>query len=186
MSNTRIASTYAKSLIDIAQEQGKLEAIVNDVKLFVDAIGNRDLLMMIKSPIINAGKKRSVFKAIFEGKVDKITLMFFDLIIKKSRESALPEMGNQFLAQYKKIKNITSATVTSATSLDAEQVAKIKSEISNLGLATGEIELEQKVDASIIGGFVLEVEGKLYDASVKNKLANLKKGILDNTNIKSL
>ncbi len=186
MSNTRIASTYAKSLIDIAQEQGKLEAVVGDVRLFVDAIGNRDLLMMIKSPIINADKKRSVFKAIFEGKVDNVTLMFFDLIIKKSRESALPEMGEQFLTQYKSIKNITTANVTSATTLDAEQIAKIKSQITSLGLATGEIELEEKVDPEIIGGFILEVEGKLYDASVKNKLANLKKGILDNTNIKSL
>lgn len=186
MSNIRIASRYAKSFIDLAQEQGKLEEIVGDVRLFLDAISNRDLLLMIKSPIINADKKRSVFKAIFEGKVDNITLMFFDLILKKSRESALPEMGQQFLAQYKSIKNITSASVTSATSLDASQIAKIKTEIVNLGLATGDIELEEKVDPEIIGGFILEVEGRLYDASVMNKLANLKKGILDNTNIKSL
>lgn len=186
MSNIRIASTYAKSLLDIAQEQGKLETVVDDVKLFLDAISNRDLLLMIKSPIISADKKRSVFKAIFEGKVDNVTLMFFDLIVKKSRESALPEMGQQFLAQYKAIKNITSASVTSATTLDSDQVAKIKTEIINLGWAKGDIELEQKVDPSIIGGFILEVEGKLYDASVKNKLANLKKGILDNTYIKSL
>ena len=186
MSNIRIASTYAKSLLDIAQEQGKLEEVVGDVRLFLDAISNRDLLLMIKSPIISADKKRSVFKAVFEGKVDNVTLMFFDLIIKKSRESALPEMGEQFLAQYKSIKNITSVSVTSATSLDEEQMLKIKTEIVNLGWATGEIEIEEKVDPSIIGGFILEVEGKLYDASVKNKLANLKKGILDNTYIKSL
>ena len=86
MGGIRIASRYAKSLLDLANEQGKLDRAVDDIKLFQDAVSNCDLLLMIKSPIINADKKRSVFKAIFDGKVDELTAAFFDIIIKKGRE----------------------------------------------------------------------------------------------------
>lgn len=186
MGGIRIASRYAKSLLDLASEQGKLERAVDDIKLFQDATSNRDLLLMIKSPIIKADKKRSVFKAIFDGKVDEITSAFFDIIIRKGRESALPEICAEFINQYRQLKNITSATVTTAAPLDATQLAKIKTEMITLGLANGEVELETIVDENIIGGFVLQVKDLLYDASVKSKLANLKKEILDNRYIKSL
>jgi len=186
MSNIRIASRYAKSLLDLAIEQGKLEKAVDDIKLFQDAISNRDLLLMVKSPIINGDKKRSVFKAIFDGKIDELTSAFFDIIIKKSRESALPEISQAFMAQYKVHKNITTATVTTAAPIDEEQLGKIKSEMVNLGLGSGSIELVKKIDPEIIGGFILEVNDKLYDASVKSRLAKVKKEILDNTYIKSL
>lgn len=186
MSNITIASRYAKSLLDLAKEQGKLDKTVDDVKLFLDAVSNRDLFLMIKSPIINGDKKRAVFKAIFDGKVDELTSAFFDIIIKKSRESILPEIGRTFLEQYKSYKNITTATVTTAAPINDTQLAKIKTEIAKLGLAVGTVELEKKIDPEIIGGFILQVKDKLYDASVKSKLANMKKEILDNTYIKSL
>jgi len=186
MSGIRIASRYAKSLIDLAKEQGKLDQTVDDIKLFQDAVSNRDLYLMIKSPIINGDKKRSVFKALFDGKINELTSSFFDIIIRKNRESALPEICDAFMEQYKTLKNITTATITTASQIDDAQLAKMKAEIINLGLASGTIELEKKVDPEIIGGFILEVQDKLYDASVKSKLANVKKEILDNTYIKSL
>lgn len=186
MSSIRIASRYAKSLLDLAIEQGKLEKTVDDIKLFQDAISNKDLLLMVKSPIINGDKKRSVFKAIFDGKIDELTSAFFDIIIKKSRESALPEICQAFLRQYKTHKNITTASVTTAAEIDAAQLAEIKTKVATLGLADGTVELEKKIDPSIIGGFILEVDDKLYDASVKSRLAKVKKEILDNTYIKSL
>ncbi len=186
MSAIRIASRYAKSLLDLALEQGKLEQVVGDINLFRDAISNRELLLMIKSPIINADKKQSVFKSLFSSRIEALTASFFEIIIRKGRENHLPEIADEFIAQYKKLKNITSATVTTASPLDSGQISKIKLELINLGLATGTVELQTIVDPNIIGGFVLEVQDQLYDASVKHKLAIIKKEILDNTYIKSL
>ncbi len=186
MSLGKIASRYAKSLIDLAREGDKLEVIYADIVGFQEAVGNRDLFLMVKSPIINSEKKKNIFKAIFEGKVDKLTSAFFDIIIRKGREQYLPEIADEFVSQYKHIKGITSATVTTATPITADQIEIIKTKLKGMNAGIGVVELETKVDSSIVGGFVLEVEDKLYDASIKSKLAGLKKEILDNSYIKSL
>ena len=186
MSGIRIATRYAKSVLDLAIEQGKLDRVVQDIQLFQDAIQHRDLYLMIKSPIINGDKKKAVFKALFDDKVDPLTSSFFEIITKKSRESALPEICSAFMDQYKKHKGITTATVTTASAIDDNQLETIKAEMQRLGLADGTVEIIKKVDPEIIGGFVLEVEDKLYDASIKSKLAEMKQNILDNSYIKSL
>ena len=186
MSGIRIAARYAKSILDLAVEQGKLDRVVQDMKLVQDALEHRDLYLMVKSPIINADKKRSVFKALFDDKVDPLTSSFFDIIIKKHREGSLPEICGAFVDQYRKHEGITSAIITTAAHIDEGQLAKIKTQMVELGLAKGKVEITKKVDPEIIGGFILEVQDQLYDASVKSKLANMKKNILDNSYIKSL
>lgn len=186
MSGIRIAARYAKSILDLAVEQGKLDRVVQDMKLVQEALEHRDLYLMVKSPIINGDKKRSVFKALFDDKVDPLTSSFFDIITKKSREGSLPDICSAFIDQYRKHEGITSAIITTAADIDEDQLAKIKSQMIELGLATGKVEITKKVDPEIIGGFILEVQDQLYDASVKSKLANMKKNILDNSYIKSL
>ena len=186
MSIARIASRYAKSLLDLSIEQNKLDQVVTDIKMFDEAVENRDLYLLIKSPIVRADKKEKVFNALFGDRVDTLTSSFFNIIIKKGREGYLPEIANAFLEQYRIHKKITKATVTSSITLNESQLAKIKTELVKLGAATGEVELDSIVDPSIIGGLVLEINDQLYDASVKSKLAQYKKEILDNTYIKSL
>lgn len=185
MSVVRIATRYAKSLMELAQDQGKLETIYEDIATFNQALQNRDFELMVKSPIIQAEKKRAIFKTIFEGKIDPLTLSFFDIVIRKGRESVLGDISAAFTNQYKASKNITNAKVTTATPLAPAQLALLQASLHDLGIK-GTVDFETEVDKSLIGGFVLEVEGQLYDASVKNKLAQLKKEILDNTLIKSL
>ena len=186
MSAIRIASRYAKSLLELASAENKLETIVGDINLFREAVSNRELYMMIKSPIIKADKKQSIFTALFGDRVNPLTSSFFEIIIKKGREQYLPEISDEFLSQYRTLKNITTASVTTAVPLNQQQLDSIKSELKNLGLATGQVELHTDTDPELIGGFVLEIDDQLYDASVKNKLASIKKEILDNTYIKSL
>ncbi len=186
MSVTRIASRYAKSLIELAQDQGKLEVVKEDIATFKQVLGNRDFELLIKSPIIQGDKKQSIFKRIFSGKIDTLTESFFDIVIRKGRESVLVDITEAFEDQYRGLKNITKAKVTTATQMTPAQLAKIKAGLLGMDIVKGSVELECEVDPNLIGGFVLEIEDKLYDASVKNKLAQLKKEILDNTLIKSL
>lgn len=186
MSVMRIASRYAKSLIELAKDQGKLEKVIGDMALFNQAIENRDLYLLLKSPIIKSDKKSNVFKALFGERVDHLTSSFFEIIIKKGREGYLPEISDQVIQQYRVLMNITTAVVTTSSPLNEAQETRIKQELVNLGVASGAVELESKVDPDIIGGFLLEVGDQMYDASVKSKLAALKKEILDNTYIKSL
>ena len=176
MSVSRIAGRYAKSLLDLAQEQGKLDTILADVQSFKEATTNRDLLLMLKSQIINTDKKRSVVSAIFGDRLDQLTNAFIDIIMRKGREQYLPEICDEFVNQYRGLKNITSATVTSAVALNEATLTKIKNKImSEMTDGAGEVEVITKVDPALIGGFVIEVGDRLYDASVAHKLGKLKK-----------
>lgn len=186
MSLNRIAARYAKSIIDLAKETGKLETVKKDMELFSEAIGNRDLFLMIKSPIIKGDKKISIFKAIFGGKVDELTSSFFDIVIRKGREELLPNIASAFNTQYNEMHNITSAEVVTATEISEALLSEIKSKISALGVSAENVILKKKVDPSLIGGFILQVGDKLIDASVKSNLAKLRKELVDNSYIKSL
>jgi F-type H+-transporting ATPase subunit delta len=183
MSVAKLAGRYAKSLIDLAQEQGKLQTILGDIQAFKAANGNRDMYLMLKSPIINAAKKRSIIQAIFGESFDEMTMAFTKIVLTKGREEFLPEICDEFINQYRAIKNITSATVISATPLKEETLEKIKDKIrSEMTQGGGTVEIETKVDASLLGGFVIEVGHSLYDASVATRLNKLKKELTSNVN----
>lgn len=176
---SRVASRYAKALVDLAVDQGKLEDIYSDITSFQKVAENRDFQMMLKSPIIKADKKGKVLDAIFGGKIDEMTSKFFEIVLRKGRESALPIIADAFIEQYRNMKNVSSVTLTSATALSADALEAIKSKLITDGTLSKNIEFQTKVDASLIGGFRLEFGDKLYDASVAYKLEQLKKQLLN-------
>jgi F-type H+-transporting ATPase subunit delta len=171
----RIASRYAKSLIDLASEQGKLDRILEDMKLFAEVSKVRDMSLLLKSPVISIDRKSKVFGAIFSGKVDQLTFAFLDIVLKKGRESLLAEIAKEFIHQYREIKGISIVEVTSAETLSAETMESIRKKLVDSKLTHGQIEFKTKVDPSLIGGFVIAFEDKLYDASVRHQLDILRK-----------
>jgi len=175
MSVQRVASRYAKSLVDLAVEQNKLETIKGDMESFKNAAQNRDFYLLLKSPIINAGKKSQIFKEIFGGKFDEMTSAFFKIILTKGREAYLPEIANEFINQYKAIKHFSAVKVTTAVPLSEDAVAKIKAKLTSSEALENNVEITTEVDPNIIGGFVLEFGDRLYDSSVAHKLEKLKK-----------
>lgn len=175
MSVKRVASRYAKSLLDLARERGQMDVVLNDVNGFKNALQSRDLVMMLKSPIVNAGKKKEVIKTLFEGKLSDITFGFINIALTKGRESLLPEIAEEFIEQHKFINQISSAILTVAAPLAEGQLEEIKKKIAESNITLDNVEVTVKVDPSIIGGFVIEIGDQLYDASVKHNLNNLKK-----------
>ncbi len=186
MSLQRIASRYAKSLLDLAIEKAAVAQVLDDIKVFQSAMGHGELYRMIKSPIISSDKKRSVFEAIFKGKLGDITYSFLDIVVRKGREEYLPEIANAFVMQYKILNNITTAKLITAIPATETLIAQVKNAMLTQGLASGEIDLQVKTNKHILGGLILEIEDRVYDASVKTKLANVKKAVLDNSSIKSI
>lgn len=175
MSVVRIASRYAKSLLDLANEQNVIEDVVSDMEGFSKMVENRDLYLLLKSPIINVGKKSQIFKALFDGKVSKLTSAFFDIVLRKGRESYLPEIATEFINQYKRMKGISSVVLTTASPVGEGMLAKIKAMLLESNATDTEVNIETKVDESIIGGFIVEIGDKLVDASVSHKLNKLAK-----------
>jgi F-type H+-transporting ATPase subunit delta len=182
MSVAKLAGRYAKSLIDLSQEQGKLETILGDIQAFKSANENRDMYMMLKSPIINPTKKRSIIQAIFGGSFDEMTMAFTNIVLTKGREEYLPEICEEFINQYRDIKNIISATVISAAPLKEDTLEKIKDKIRTEMAQGGSVEIETKVDESLLGGFIIEIGDSLYDASVATRLKKLQKEFTGSVN----
>lgn len=173
MSEYRVSSRYAKSLIELAQEKGVLDQVKDDMTLFRDTCDNsRDLSLMLKSPIISHLKKAEVLKQLLSGKVSDMTLSFIDLLCKKTREFLLYPIAQEFIQQYNAVKGVQRATVISAMPLTASAKEAINKVIVEM---TGKkVELEEKIDESLIGGYILRVGDKQIDDSVKNRLENLR------------
>jgi F-type H+-transporting ATPase subunit delta len=175
MSELTVATRYAKSLIDLAVENKSLEETRNDMVLFSQTLrANYQLQAVLSNPIIAHNKKIKILEAIFSSKVSKITDSFFKIMINKSRSEILYPTAKEFINQYNIIKHIVRAYVTSATPLSEENKKQI---IAELETATngGTIELHAKVDAGLIGGFVLTINGMQVDTSLSNALARLKR-----------
>jgi F-type H+-transporting ATPase subunit delta len=135
---------------------------------------SREFLVVLRSPVIKPDKKEKIVEAVTKGHVGEITNAFIRLMIRKSRESYLPEVVNAFIKQYKVNKNIYSIKLTTASGLSDDLKNAIVKQIQ----ATTEmknIELEAAVNEDIIGGFVLQAGDKLIDASIAYDLKNIAK-----------
>ena len=186
MSVYRVASRYAKSLIDLAQEQNKLERVLDDIKSFRDILKNRDLYMLFKSPIIHADKKRKVVNTIFEKTYDELTLAFLRILIDKGREAYLPEVADEFIHQYKVIKHISTVKLITASPLSEEAVKMIHDRLEESTETDQKVEIITEVQPDLIGGFIIQFDDKVYDASVGHKLEKMKKDFADNLYISQI
>ncbi|WP_343669850.1 ATP synthase F1 subunit delta [Chitinophaga sp.] len=185
MRNPRLASRYAKSLIDLSSEKGQLEAVQADM-LFLQQLSktNPDVVNLLKSPIIKPEKKQQILAAILDSRVSAITSAFVKLLVIKGREGNLPEIAGEYLRQYNTLKGISKVKITTAVPVDAKvlDVIKQKAEAGS----DKKIELETAVNADLIGGFVLETEDKLFDASVLRDLNDIKKQFAGNIYVPEL
>ncbi|WP_276498609.1 ATP synthase F1 subunit delta [Pontibacter litorisediminis] len=185
MSDIRVASRYAKSLIELAEEKKVLEQVNADMQLFSQVVSqNRDFKLLLQNPIVKSDKKLAIINKVFKGKVQELTLAFFNLIARKNREAVLNAVATSFQEQYRIKQGIQSAEVVSAVPL----TPALRDELGQKLVAqTGKrIELVERVDPSLIGGFVLTVGDKQIDSSVRNSLRKLRNQFKDNPYINKL
>ena len=178
--SSRVAGRYAKSLMDLAKDMGKLDVVVEDIKSIAAAVKNRDLYLLLQSPIITADKKNSIMTAIFGGKLSDLTMSFIKICIDKGREGLLPDIAVELLAEHKKMQGITTVKVKTATPLSTEAIEAIRKKLVASSDTLANVEVEVSVDPSLIGGYVVEFGDKLYDSSVAHKLEVLKKDFASN------
>ncbi len=186
MSSLRIATRYAKSLIDLSKEKNQLELVYADMK-YLQAICHvsAEFVNILRSPIIHSDKKRAIITAITKNKLTELTNLFTNLLVTKGREGDLPEVVNAYINQYNEIKGIQQVKLTTAIEIseDAKNdiIAKIKA-AKNFGT----VELETKINSNIIGGFILEFNNNYIDASIARDLKDIKKQFTKNVFVKSI
>ncbi len=179
MANRKLANRYAKSLLELAEEQNKLEQVYKDMVLFNTTVQkNRSLKLFLQSPIINPDKKKNVLTKTFQGRVNDLVISFFDIVVRKKRENLLEDIGLAFIDQYNKKNKIISAELITAVEVDDKYKEEIKDALLK-ATAQNKVDLETTVNPNIIGGFVLKYENNLYDASISNKLRQIEKQFSD-------
>ncbi|MEM9416950.1 MAG: ATP synthase F1 subunit delta [Bacteroidota bacterium] len=174
----KVAARYAKALLQLAVEKKVLAHIHQDMLFFTQAgIAHKALLQMLKSPIIRHDKKLAVLQAIFQNKVHALTLRFFALVIQRHREPLLPTMAQAFLTQYHQHQGIKKAHVTTTFPLSTELESQLQQLVQKMTVAK-KIELDQHIDPTLLGGYVLAVEDKRLDQSLRKKLLKLRKSYI--------
>jgi F-type H+-transporting ATPase subunit delta len=178
MKEVRVSNRYAKSLISLGESRNELDKIHQDIMLIGNTIASsRDLANLLKSPIIKGDKKAKILGAIFAGEVGEVVQKFVNILIIKKREYLLDDVCKEFDKLFKELRKILTIQVITAVEADDEMralftplIAKIKQRLN----PTGPVELEEIVDADILGGFILRAGDIQLDHSITRKFADLR------------
>ena len=169
---SRAAIRYARAIYEIADEEKLVEEVYNDMirisKLNRDSFDFKNLLS--NSIIDNIDKKKAILSLI--EKNNSITEKLLDLLIHNKRVAIISDIANSFIQLYNKHNNIKEAVVITASPIDKNLENQILSQIKIPEAKS--ITLTNLVDSSIIGGFIIQYDGKEYNASIKQNLKNLK------------
>ncbi len=180
MSETKVASRYAKSMIDLALEQNSLDKVYADMQLTRDVFkANSNLRAVIANPIVSAHDKLVIMDKVFTSKVSTVTDAFFKLMINKGRHALIYQTTKEFYHQYNQLKGIITAKVSSATELNSE-AKKYISDLVKETTKANEVILDTTINSDLIGGFVLTVGDKQFDASIQKSLRVLAKDLASN------
>lgn len=184
MKETRVALRYAKSLISLAQERQVLEQVKEDM-LTIKSVceESHDFNNMLKSPIVKGDKKSAILNEIFAKEVSELSLAFINIVTEKKREAVLGAIAENFINLYNESKNIVAASVTTATAITEDIRTQVLAQLKSV-VGDAEVQMEERVDETIIGGFVLRVGDREFNASVANKLQKLKREFVSNPHIK--
>ncbi|SHF57348.1 F-type H+-transporting ATPase subunit delta [Mariniphaga anaerophila] len=177
MSESAITVRYAKALFSLAKEKGKLNQLKEDMELISDACSHsEEFILLLKSPVVKTSEKTNIIQLIFQEKIKELSLQFLELVIKNRREHLIPSMCRSVLTLIRKEKGIKTAVITTAQAFDQEFLDKA-TKILEKEMGT-KVELAAKVNPNLIGGMVLRIDDKQYDASILTQLRKLKQEML--------
>lgn len=178
MDISAIRVRYAKAFFLLAQEKNRLETLKTDIEKVLDTYTHSvEFVHLLESPVISTSKKAELLTQIFKSEVNSVTLNFLLLTLQNNREEYIPGICRNFLELIRKDQNIKLATLITATDIETKTIGKIKSLLEKELKAT--VELTSQIDPEIIGGLILRIDDKQYDASITTQLKKIKQELLE-------
>lgn len=175
-----VAYRYARSLMQLALEKGQLKAVAEDMQLVAEVCAqNRELRLLLKSPVIKADKKDKILDAVFAGKIGTITSAFLGILVRKGREAMLLDIAEAFEQIRREHEGVITCLVTSAVPLEEEARKKI-AELAGRRYPGKSISISEKVDKNLIGGVIVRIGDEQYDGSVSRRLSDLRRKFSEN------
>jgi F-type H+-transporting ATPase subunit delta len=172
-----ISKRYAKALLGIGQEDGKYEAYGNSLKDFVGFCGaNDEFFRVVANQIFSVEERKRVLDLVLGGSgFAPIIQNFLRLLLDKNRIGAVKEISEHYGKLTDDLTGITRAQVMTAWPMKDQAVLKIKKALE--GISTGEVKIEVKDDAALIGGIVVKIGDLVLDGSVRAQLEGLKESL---------
>ena len=173
MSSTRAAIRYAKAILEIASSKNAANDVSNDMFLISSTIKeNVELDTFLQNPTIKVEVKENALLEVFAN-TNGVTKSLFHLLFENKRFEILGAVASEYTKLFAEMNGVEVAKVTTAIPMDADLEAKVKAKIATF--SDKKVTIENTVDASIIGGFILRIGDKQYNASVANRLQVLKR-----------
>lgn len=182
MKQTLVANRYAKSLFELASEKECIEVIAANMQLVGSVCEeNRELRVLLNNPVIPSHKKNNVLEIIFKGQIHEITQRFLDIITRKGRAAIIQEIADEFGKLFLDYQDILPVQVQTAIPMD-ESTREHLLDLLHRKLEKN-IQLEEKVDPSMIGGLIINVDDLRMDASLRTKLRLLKQEMIESVGV---
>lgn len=173
MSNQRAALRYAKAVLDLAVDNKSAATVETDMRSITATIADsKELRAMLASPVIKGESKKEALKAVFKD-AGEITKGLINTLTENKRIGLLNEVALKFIILNEDRKGEGVAFVTTTVPLTPELEKQVLQQVAKI--TEDKVTIENKIDESIIGGFILRVGDLQYDASVANKLNNIKR-----------
>lgn len=184
MQGSRAAARYAKALLSLAKDKNVTKEVNDDMSLISKTIKDSDdLQAFLKSPVVKNTMKKNALLEIFRS-VNGVTSGLFAILIENNRLDILPLVAKEYNRLYNEMNGVQVAKVTTAIPLTPALEEKIQKKVKEL---TGNVaKIENIVDESIIGGFILRVGDIQYNGSISAQLTNLKRELQNNTYVSKI
>lgn len=178
MKLSRAASRYAKAILSLAIDENKAVVVNENMKsILVTVSKNKELRDYLSSPLVKPDQKRAGLHQVFKD-ADDVTMKTFDLLVANKRTDILLDVATSFIVLFEEMNKREIATVTTAVEITADLEKKVLAKA--IELAGKEVTLEKVIDPSILGGFILRVGDREINASVQNKIGELKRTFASN------
>ncbi|MEE9349905.1 MAG: ATP synthase F1 subunit delta [Flavobacteriaceae bacterium] len=175
----RAALRYAKAVLNLAKDANNTAEVNNDMLLINNTIeGSKELHLFLNNPVSKTDAKMNVLTGLFSDKVNKTTNNLLQILVANKRVTLLPFVAKQYIQLFEKMKGVEVAKITTAIPLTDDLKNKVLVKVKEL--TNKEVSVENIIDESILGGFILQVGDKQFDASISGKLGNLKRNFETN------
>lgn len=169
-----VTDKYAVAMIEIAEKNGKLDEINNDLALIKEVVtGNAELCDFLEHPLIKNEDKKDVLEKIFKEEIGEYSLNLVKLLADRGRLIILPFVFDYYNKILCKIRNIDTAKVITAVEIDENTVNRIKEKLEKM--FNKQINIESMIDEDIIAGIVVKIDDKVIDGSIRTRLEDMKK-----------
>lgn len=177
MKKLPVSIRYARALSDVAYHEKLEDVIMKDIDHILAVIhSSKELVMLIKSPIVSNTKKKAIISQIFVDNISKLMSVFLILLVNKNRESLIWDIFDNFKQEYYETHNMLPVVISSVHVMNDELKSLTMRKLNEITNKT--ILPEYKIEKDIIGGFKIQFTDIIIDSSIKTKIDKLHKHLL--------